>query len=414
MNSNINIPTQIIIFGITGDLSQKKILPSLFSLYCDGKLPTKLSFTGFSRRDFSKKDIEDFVRGVLPEHENQDNKREEFAALFSYVQGDFSSLPSYIKLRDHVDQGDVGFMQCSNKLYYLSVSPQYYEAIFNSLKESGLSFPCGGDLGWARILVEKPFGYDRASSEKLNQLVDELFQKEQVYRIDHYMAKTSLQRIIEFRNTKQSKEKWNSEYIKEINIDLLETATVEKRGEFYDSLGVVFDVGQNHILQMITLALRDIENNGKDVEAPEVIVRARERVLDSLFVDKESAHRGQYEGYRTHQGVSPDSETETYIDITLYSNLPTFTGIPIRVQAGKSLARSFTALTIVWNDGTESVFETPASESTDAYKKVLLDCMQGDQSVFTSGREVELGWKIAEEMKKAIREKPLEVYEVGT
>lgn len=400
----MHTPTQIVIFGITGDLSQKKILPSLFSLYCEGKLPKKLSLTGFSRRDFSKNNIEDFVRGVLSEH----NKREEFVKLFSYVQGDFSSLDSYLKLLKCVDENDAAFMQCSNKLYYLSVSPQYYESIFTSLKESGLSFPCGGDLGWARILVEKPFGYDKASSEKLNRLVDKLFLKEQVYRIDHYMAKTSLQKIIEFRNLEEMKGKWNSDFIKEIKIDLLETATVENRGEFYDSLGVVYDVGQNHILQMIALALRDI----KISETPHEIVEAREKVLSSFTVEAKSAHRGQYEGYRAHKGVRPDSETETYIDITLHSSLPDFVNVPVRVRSGKGQSKSFTAVTMIWKDGTETVFETPASESNDAYKKVLLDCMNGDQSVFTSGREVELGWKIAEEMKKVIQQKTLEMYKI--
>lgn len=401
----MHTPTQIIIFGITGDLSQKKILPSLFSLYCDGLLPEKLALTGFSRRDFSKKNIEDFVRGVLPDHQ----KREDFVSLFSYIQGDFSSLDSYEILRAHVDAEDVKFMQCSNKLYYLSVSPQYYENIFRSLKDSGLSFPCGGDLGWARILVEKPFGYDVASSQKLNRLVDTLFQKEQVYRIDHYVAKTSLQEIVSVRQSDDFKNIWNSQHIKEIKIELLETATVEKRGEFYDSLGVVYDVGQNHILQMIALALRDIKKN----ETPEEIVHARERVLDSLSVEEKSAHRAQYEGYRGHQGVNPVSETETYLDIVLYSTLPDFTHIPIHVTSGKGLQRSFTAVTVVWNDGTESVFETPSSESQDAYKKVLLDCMKGDQSVFTSGQEVELGWKIAEEMKKVIQQKVLVEYQIG-
>lgn len=398
----MHTPTQIIIFGITGDLSQKKILPSLFSLYIEGLLPEKLVLTGFSRRDFSKCDIEDFVRGVLPEHE----KREDFVKLFSYVQGDFSSIDSYMKLLERVDAHDIDFMQCSNKLYYLSVSPQYYEHIFRLLKDSGLSFPCGGDLGWARILVEKPFGSHKKSAEALNLLVEDLFQEQQVYRIDHYMAKTSLQKIIEFRKGDEYKDKWNSEYIKEIKIDLLETATVENRGEFYDSLGVVYDVGQNHILQMIALALRDIKTN----EAPEAIVHAREKVLDSLSVEAESAHRGQYEGYRAHKGVSQSSETETYIDITLHSSLPYFVGVPIRVRSGKAQPRSFTAVTVVWNDGTETVFETPASESTGAYKKVLLDCMKGDQSVFTSGREVELGWHIAEEMKKVVQQKQLDVY----
>lgn len=398
----MNTPTQIIIFGITGDLSQKKILPSLFSLFVEGLLPKKLVLTGFSRRDFSKSDIENFVRSMLPEHE----KREDFVKLFSYAQGDFSSLDSYMKLLEQVDAHDIGFMQCSNKLYYLSVSPQYYEHIFRLLKESGLSFPCGGDLGWARILVEKPFGSHKESAEALNLLVEELFQEQQVYRIDHYMAKTSLQKIIEFRNTEEYREKWNSEYIKEINIDLLETATVENRGEFYDSLGVVYDVGQNHILQMIALALRDIQTD----EAPEAIVHAREKVLDSLSVEAESAHRGQYEGYRAHKGVSPDSETETYIDITLHSSLPGFVGVPIHVRSGKAQQKSFTGVTVVWKDGTETVFETPSSESHGAYKKVLLDCMKGDQSVFTSGREVELGWHIAEEMKRVVQQKKIDFY----
>lgn len=401
----MNTPTQIIIFGITGDLSQQKILPSLFSLYVEGKLPEKVSFTGFSRRDFTKKDIEDFVRNVLPEHE----KREAFVSLFSYIQGDFSSLSSYIQLRQYVERVDLSFTQCSNKLYYLSVSPLYYEMILTSLTESGLSLPCGGDLGWARILVEKPFGYDIYSSKKLNALVDTLFQKEQVYRVDHYMAKTSLQEIIVARRDEVLGARWNKEYIKEIKINLEETGTVEKRGQFYDSLGVVYDVVQNHVLQMIALALRPLHEGEQSSD----IQRAREEVFESLSVDKESASRGQYEGYQSHAGVTPGSETETLVNITLHSSLLDFLGVPIRIKSGKGLDRAFVGVTVVWKDGIESVFETPSSESKEAYKKVLVDCMNGDQSVFTSGREVELGWKIVEEIKQVIKEKPLEVYAVG-
>ncbi|MCX6703158.1 MAG: hypothetical protein NTV02_00505 [Candidatus Zambryskibacteria bacterium] len=401
----MNTPTQIIIFGITGDLSSKKILPSLFSLYAKGMLPKKVSFIGFSRRDFSKLDIESFVRDTLLPEE----KREEFVKLFHYVQGDFSSLESYAHLRQLVDVIDENFMQCSNKLYYLSVSPQYYKPIFNALKESGLSEPCSEDTGWARILVEKPFGYDNASSKRLNLLVDKLFKSEQVFRIDHYMMKTSLQKIIESRNSGEFKRRWNSEYIKEIKIDLLETATVENRSEFYDSLGVVYDVGQNHILQMIALALRPL----KEDETADEVQKARESVFESLSVESESAKRAQYESYKTHKGVKNNSDTETYIDVTMHSSLPEFNGVPIRVRAGKAQPKSFTAVTVVWKDGKESVFETPSSESQGAYKKVLLDCMNGDQSVFTSGLESELGWKIAEEIKEVIQEKKLETYNVG-
>lgn len=402
----MNIPTQIVIFGITGDLSRQKILPSLFSLYIEDRLPDKLAIVGFSRRDFSKHDIEDFVRTVLPEHDC----REDFVKLFSYIKGDFSYLQSYIHLKQHVERADLAFSQCSNKLYYLSVAPLYYEMILTSLKESGLSLPCGGDLGWARILVEKPFGYDIHSSKRLNALVDTLFQKEQVYRVDHYMAKTSLQEIIDIRRDEVVGARWNNQYIKEIRIDLQETGTVEKRGEFYDALGVVYDVGQNHILQMIALALRPL----KEGESAEDIQHAREVVFESLQVDAESAQRGQYEGYRTHTGVHPDSHTETYIDITLHSSLSDFEGVPIRVVSGKGCPQSFTAVTVMWKDGTESIFETPSSESQSAYKKVLIDCMNGEQAVFTSGREVELGWHIAEEMKRVIQQKPLEVYQVGS
>ncbi len=402
----MHAPTQIIIFGITGDLSQKKILPSLFSLYCEGSLPEKLSFTGFSRRDFSKSEIENFVKGVLPEHD----KRDEFVSLFSYVQGDFSSLDSYVILRDHVDSVDVGFMQCSNKLYYLSVSPQYYEAIFNSLKESGLSFPCGGDLGWARILVEKPFGYNVASSQKLNHLVDTLFLPEQVYRIDHYMAKTSLQYIIHTRRDPLFAAIWNNEYIDYIEIELLEKNTVETRGEFYDSLGAVYDVVQNHILQMIALTLRTI-GESEDAYA---IQKSREVIFESLkLLEGSDSKRGQYAGYRTHKGVKPESETETFVEVTLTSTLPSFVGIPLRIKTGKAMDQSHTAVHVMWKNGSDLIFTTSSIESDEAYKKVLLDCMNGDQSVFTSGREVELGWKIAEEIKKAIQQKPLEMYQVG-
>jgi glucose-6-phosphate 1-dehydrogenase len=402
----MNSPTHIVILGITGDLSQKKILPALFSLYIQSKLPERVCITGFSRRSFSQTDIQDFIRNTLPEHD----KREEFLSLCSYVQGDFGDIDTYITLAQHIEKTDSLWGQCSNKLYYLSVSPQYYKEIFTYIQSSGLGDPCGGDLGWARILVEKPFGYDMISSKHLNALVDTLFLPLQVYRIDHYMAKTSLQKMISIRQDSYMKKKWNSEHIDQIDIDLLETGTLENRGQFYDSLGTVYDVVQNHIMQMIGLALREITQH----EDALAIQHSREHLCASLVVDPQSVYRAQYIGYTEHVGVKPHSQTETYIDSILHSTIPQYSGIPIHVRTGKGLDISYTGITVRWKDGTQTTVSTPHSESQQAYEKILSDCMNGDQSVFTSGKEVEIGWKIAEEIKKEIEKTPLDTYSVGT
>ena len=402
-------PTIFIIMGITGDLAQKKILPSLYDLFVQKKLPEKLAIIGFSRRNFSKNDIDDFISKTLSKVE--ETKLKSFLAIFSYVQGNFNEIDSYTKLAGSLYKIDTKWGMCSNKLFYLSVPPAYYEEILAHMFESGLSLACGGDLGWTRVLIEKPFGDSEESAMKLEKVVESKFKEEQIYRIDHYLAKTSLTHILEFRKKPKYKKNWNKQNIEKIEIKLIEKNIVEARGDFYDKLGTVYDVGQNHVLQMVALAAMELN----EIHNSETFRKNRLDLFKHISVSNVNASRGQYIGYQGHSGVMPNSQTETFFACKLlvqdYSDI---SGVPIFISAGKGFNIAETSIKIIFKNGEVLGFISPASESVEAYEKVLLDCIAGDQSVFTSTEEVIEEWKIAEKMKKTILTKALTFYNIGS
>lgn len=382
-------PTTIIIFGITGDLSQKKIIPALYDLYRTGRL-TETKIVGFSRRPFSDEEIKNFVPSFLPSDFD-----ERFLGLVSYVQGQFDEPESYQKLSEHLLESDrKNFDGCSNKLFYLSVPPVFYEMIFSRLADSGLMIPCGGNDGFSRLLVEKPFGNDLKTAENLDVLLGKLFKESQIFRIDHYLAKDSLFKIVDLHRRDEGIEKrWNSENIAEVKISLFEKGTVGSRGETYDGVGALRDVGQNHVLQMLALTAMDIS----DLSSPQKIQAARADVLKNLKIFSQdqilSVVRGQYEGYLFEPKVDNNSETETFFRLTAEIETEKFRGVPFVLSAGKGLSKNLTEISVRFKDGMKIVFDVPAEDSMPAYQKILLDCINGDQTIFVSTDEILAEWK---------------------
>jgi len=450
-------PTIFVIFGITGDLAQRKLLPALLALYSKKLLPKRFAIVGFGRRFFTRDEFREFVRNEINIKHGQFKEEDvkHFLDHIIYEQGLFDSLEAYKLLAEKLTLIDKNFGQCSNKLFHLSVPPNLYEMILQNLSASGLTIPCGGNLGWTRVLVEKPFGSDSETAKKLDSLLADLFYEEQIFRIDHYLAKETMQNILAFRFANSLFEPlWSGRHISRVEIKLHEKIDVGDRGAFYDSIGALKDVGQNHILQMLAIIA---------MEQPECldsksIRNERAKVLEKLSTINSKnisqyAERGQYKGYREHTGVHRGSTTETFFRIIAHINNSRWKNVPFILESGKSLSES-KVLIKVWfrdheDDGHSNILtfniqpqesielkmwvKTPGFEmilepktmkfnysdfgpknGTDAYEKVLFDAIIGDQTLFTSTEEVLYAWKFVTPIITAWEKVPLVIYEKGS
>ncbi|MBI3620435.1 glucose-6-phosphate dehydrogenase, partial [Candidatus Roizmanbacteria bacterium] len=348
-----NFPTILVIFGATGDLMGKKIVPALFHLYKKNKLPPLFQVLGVARRPFTHAEFRENVSALLAKHDEAhltDASLAGFTRCFFYEQGDFRETDSYRSLARVMGRIDGEWKVCANKLFYLAVPPQYYETIFHQLASSGLTLPCSPAEGWTRVIVEKPFGHDLTTAEKLDLLLAKLFKEEQIYRIDHYLAKEMLQNILSFRFSNNLLEQsWNNKNIERIDIRLLEKIGVEGRGGFYDPVGALRDVGQNHLLQMLALITME---QPKVMNAKEVRY-LRARLLQDLRLPgmKEAiaeSFRGQYVGYDRIEGVKKDSQTETYFKIKAHLDSPRWQGVPIFMESGKRMKKQLKEIMVTF------------------------------------------------------------------
>jgi len=450
-------PTIFVIFGITGDLSLRKLLPSLLNLYVNKKLPQKFAIVGFSRRTFTREEFREHIREnmkVKPgEYREEDVKH--FLDHMYYEQGHFDGRESYANLSGRLKLIDDGFHQCSNKLFHLAVAPSFYETILTHLSNSGLTIPCGGNEGWTRVLVEKPFGHNIDTAKKLDKKLGELFDESQIFRIDHYLAKEALQNIMAFRFSNSLFEPlWNSKHIDVVHIKLLEKNGIEGRGGFYDDIGALRDVGQNHILQMLAVVAMEPP---KVFDAPS-IRKERAKVLNKMRVVNEKkikdfVTRGQYDGYVNEKGVKRNTQTETYFRIESYVDTPRFKNVPFFLESGKSLSENKSEIDIYFknssdlekqnvltfriqpDEGIKIRFwvKTPgfdmkieqknlkfkyADSSSlqilpDAYERVLFDAIMGDQTLFASTDEVLAAWKFITPIIDTWNKVPLTIYKKG-
>ncbi len=405
----MNRPTVCILFGITGDLSLKKLLPALLLMHGRGELPNT-RIVGFSRRQFSESEIRSFIKENLP------SSTESFLNIISYVSGNFDEVSAYKNLSHYLlDKIDKELGECSNKLFFLATPPSMYESICTNISISGLSVPCGGDQGFARVLIEKPFGKDLDTAIRLDSLLGKLFKEEQIYRIDHYLAKDSLIDILKVhRVSEQHGNIWNSENIEKVEIDIFETATVGLRGTFYDGIGALRDVGQNHMLQMVALIAMDLPVN-KD---PSQIQNNRAEVLEKIVPpsedDLEKMKFGQYDGYLLEPGVENSSRTETLFEVTLFLDKQNFRKVPFVLRYGKALSEKNSQISIYFKNKTTLTIPVPSEDSGRAYQKILRDCMVGDQTVFISTREVMAEWKYITPILNKMHTSHFVCYEKGS
>ncbi len=444
-----NVPTVFIIFGATGDLMAKKITPALFQLFINNRLPSMFRIVGFSRRDWKTSDFQDHVKKILTEHKAKLKKDDidRFLNYFVYQQGSFDDENSYKTLATYLGMVDGEWSVCSNKLFYLAVPPQNYESIFNHLKSSNLTLPCGPDEGWTRVIVEKPFGRDAKTAEKLDLMLGALFREEQIYRIDHYLGKEMIQNILSFRfNNDLFEDIWKGENIESISIKFLEKIGIDGRGEFYDGVGALRDVGQNHILQLLALVTM---NRPNDFSA-ESVRSERGKILKNLkqLTEKEvthNAHRAQYEEYVKEDGIVNNSQTETYFKISTKLVSPRWKDTSVILEGGKRIEElkevivTFKhkqpcfcknehlkntihfyiapkeAITIdFWAKKPGLTLEMKKEKFSylfrdarkraqyiEEYEKLLLDCINGNQLLFVSTEEVKAMWNFIDPIIKS-------------
>lgn len=423
---------------------RKKIIPALFELKKKHKLPPLFKIIGVGRRDFNEESFSEYVREILVEYATRQEASvsegvliEQFLRYVTYFKGDFTKKQMYQELAEALGQVDGTWNVCANKLFYLAVPPEYYETIATNLHGQGLADACGPDEGWTRILLEKPFGKDAKSAEKLDLLLAKLFREEQIYRIDHYLAKEMLLNILTFRfNNNLLENSWNNRHIERIEISTLESLGVEGRGIFYDGVGALRDVGQNHLLQMLALVTMEQPKafTTQQYHANRLEVFKHLKVLSKHEV-KEKTVRAQYEGYRHVEGVNPHSQTETYFKVEAELTLPRWVGVPIILEAGKKFKEAKKCIRVVFRKSlgdypNEIVFHLepkegisitfyskkpgltlegeeremsftyrPAkarSQYVEEYVKLLLDCIEGNQLLFLNTREIQSMWKFTD------------------
>jgi glucose-6-phosphate 1-dehydrogenase len=459
-NSKSIPPFTIVIFGATGDLTHRKIVPALYTLWAEGLLPEQFNIIGFARRDWTdelfraemQSGLQQF--GRLPFDQGQWDK---FAPNLHYHRSEFDQAEGYPGLAARIDQSGNG--AAGNRLFYLATPPDAYPAIVKHLGEAGLNH---NPDGWARIIIEKPFGRDLQSAVALNEQVHQVFTEDQVYRIDHYLGKETVQNLIVFRFANAIFEPvWNRNYIDHVQLTVAETVGVESRAGYYDTAGVGRDMLQNHMLQLLTFMAME-PPYAFDARA---LRDEKMKVLQALRpIQLSDTMTGQYLGYRTEKGVAPRSKTPTYAAMKLFIDNWRWQGVPFFLRTGKLLADKTTEISIEFKRPPHSLFPLEAGEQLtpnvlslciqpdegmhlrfdakvpgagmkrqtvdmemhyaddihaplpEAYERLILDAIQGDAALFTRADEIELAWEAIDPVLTAWESGrvPLFFYEPGT
>jgi glucose-6-phosphate 1-dehydrogenase len=451
-------PHVVVLFGATGDLAHRKVVPALFHLWVGNLLPERFALVCFGRRPFSDQEIRTALRASLDKHARITPVDEErwasFASRITYHQGGFDEPAAYTSLSTKLAAIDTASGTDGNRLYYLATPASSFPEIVRGLGAAGLDHETA-DGGWRRIVIEKPFGRDLETAVRLNREVGKVFRESQVYRIDHYLGKETVRNILIFRFGNLIFEPiWHRRYIDHVQITVAESIGVESRGAFYEETGALRDILQNHLLQLLTLvAMEPPANLEADALRDEKVKVLR--AIRPIPVEKvdQSVVRGQYgpgwvgatetSAYRSEPAVDPASETETFVAARLEIDDWRWAGVPFYLRAGKRLPKRATEIAIQFKDVPQRLFPTVADqqepnllviriqpdegiqlrfaakvpglgidvrpvnmdfaygsaftvESPDAYETLILDALLGDASLFTRADEVEAAWRIVD------------------
>jgi glucose-6-phosphate 1-dehydrogenase len=451
----------LVIFGATGDLTHRKLVPALYSLSHQRLLPPQFALVGFARRDWNDESFREHMRGAVEEFGRgaQGGVWESFADSLFYSRGSFDDPAAYKQLGELLDRIDKERGTAGNRLYYLATSPESFPDIIRNLMEAGLTHR--SDNGpWTRIVVEKPFGHDLASAQRLNRLLNQAFRERQVFRIDHYLGKETVQNILAVRFANLIFEPiWNAQYVDHVQITVAESVGVEGRAGYYDEAGATRDMVQNHMMQLLSLVAMEPPTA---FEA-DAVRDEKVKVLRSICLPPGEVAaltvRGQYgpgtiggapvPAYRQEKGVAADSGAETYVALKVMIENWRWAGTPFYLRTGKRLPKRITEIAVVFKKVPHLLFKQHAAvalesnvlalriqpdegislrfgakvpgpavrlrsvnmeflygvafgaEPAEAYERLLLDAMIGDQTLFTRRDEVEQAWSFVTGLTKA-------------
>jgi len=445
-------PCGMVLFGVTGDLSRKKVMPAIYDLANRGLLPPGFSLIGFARRDWANQDFAQIVHDSVKEYARTEFREEVWRQLaegFRFVSGDFDDDAAFDTLRRTIEELDQVRGTGGNHAFYLAIPPGFFGVVAQQLKEHGLA---ESEDAWRRVVVEKPFGHDLESARELNGTLDAVFKPGSIFRIDHYLGKETVQNILatRFANT-MFEPLWNANYVDHVQITMAEDVGIGGRAGYYDGIGAARDVIQNHLLQLMSLVAME-EPTSFDAEALRV---EKQKLLSSISLPKRldlATARGQYAagwaggvhvpGFREEEGIPQRSRTETYAAIKLEIETRRWAGVPFYLRTGKRLGRRVTEVAVVFKRAAHQPFSATSVEdltqnalvirvqpdegmtlrfgskvpgtqmeirdvnmdfayggsfteaSPEAYERLILDVLLGDPPLFPRHEEVELSWKI--------------------
>lgn len=463
--------TTIVLFGATGDLAKRKIYPALYNLYLDNKMPKAFSVIGLGRRSWSDEYFQEQVVDSLKTFSRRDIDLvglHGFVSAFRFSVLNNDNLDDYKKLLQLVEQREQELNIPENRMFYLSVGPEYFNVIASNIKASGL----GTTQGWRRLIIEKPFGRDLKSAQELNVQLAQSFAEHEIFRIDHYLGKPMVQNleVLEFSNP-VIHALWSNRYIANVQITAAETVGVEERAGYYDKTGAIRDMFQNHMLQLLMMIAMHLPKQS----TPEEVRRKKKNVVESLRpltkeTIVENVVRGQYaageingksvQGYRNEPGIAASSQNDTFVAAKLWIDDYFWEGIPFYIRTGKRMKEKSTRIVIEFKEPLEQYSEpqhesaqpnlliidinpnegislqlnskdsinqgqfipvranafTNVKEMPEAYENLIFDALRGDGTFFAHWDEVELSWKWVQPILEAFEEDniPLHTYAAGS